>query len=71
MVELMIESPAVAAYLMAGLMSFASVLVAILGWFITRTLSKIDENQTKLFDRVHELAVDVAKLKVQSLQPRE
>lgn len=68
MLELLIESPYTAAYLMTGLVSFVSVLLALIGWFMTRTLSKIDENQTKLFDRVHELAIEVAKLKVQSQQ---
>lgn len=42
-----------------------SVLLGALSYFITRTLAKIDANQTKLFDMVGALATQLAKLQGQ------
>ena len=39
-----------------------TLLMSSYGWFITNTLAKIDENQTRLFDSVTALAKELAKL---------
>ena len=42
-----------------------SAFASSLGWFITRTLAKIDQNQTKLFDMVGALASQLAAIQAQ------
>lgn len=44
---------------LTGLMT---LLCTSYGWFITNTLAKIDENQTRLFESVTALAKELAKL---------
>ncbi len=39
------------------------ILFLIIGWFIVRTISKIDKNQTVLFERQTEFAKDLYTLK--------
>ncbi len=39
------------------------LMVAICGFLLTRTLNKIDSNQTELFNRLHTVEGDVKELK--------
>lgn len=41
---------------------FLGLIMSCLGWFIVRTLAKIDKNQEKLFETVGTLATQLAKL---------
>ena len=45
------------------LTSFTGILLSVVGWLLVRTLKKIDENQTVLFDRMNEISHEFYILK--------
>jgi uncharacterized protein YoxC len=44
------------------LTALAALFMGVMGWIITRTLAKIDQNQDKLSDKVDRIATDLAQL---------
>lgn len=62
MKELMTEHPEIFVIILAFLLTAINILGGSLGWFIVRTLGKINQNQDKLFGSCEALAEKLNEL---------